>query len=56
MDDKQFLLTFINYEDDDHTDFAWFDTEEEMNEFIKEYDIGIIDGIQIISAITLYDE
>ena len=52
MRDKQYLLTYQDNKNLYDT-FAWFDTEEELNEFIKENKIHVIDAIRILDARTL---
>ena len=39
--------------------FSWFDTEEELNEFIehnKVFDIKVIDAIEITGARNLFED
>jgi hypothetical protein len=47
--DKQYLLT---YQDKDKCfgTFAWFDTEDEMFEFINENNINVIEALKINDA------
>lgn len=44
--DKAYLLTYLNKEG--HTDFAWFDTVNELHEFIREENISrVLDAVRI---------
>ena len=50
MSEKDYLLT---YEKDGKTDFIWFESEDEMNDFINENDIKVLDKIYIVQAVNL---
>jgi hypothetical protein len=47
MREKSYLLT---YKKGDKTDFDWFDTEEEMDDFIETNE-----GIEILDALYIAD-
>lgn len=49
---KPFLLTYENSRDHGNA-FSWFDTEEEMNEFINDLGVVIIEAIHIKDAEVL---
>ena len=55
MEENNFLLT---YRDSEHIygTFIWFNTEEELNKFIEENDIDVIEAIQILSSKNLIEE
>jgi hypothetical protein len=50
MAEKPYLLT---YKKNDRTDFGWFESEEEMDEFLDENDIEVIDKVYILQAVNL---
>jgi hypothetical protein len=49
---KPFLLTYENPREHGDT-FSWFDTEEEMNEFVVDLDVKVIESICIKDAAIL---
>ena len=53
--DKRFLLTYQTSECK-HGTFSWFDTEEEMDEFINESNIHVVDAIEIIQLRNLLED
>lgn len=56
--DQNYLLTYQHIKNIcgcTETTFAWFNTEEEMNEFIETHDIKIMEKIKIINAEDLTD-
>lgn len=53
--DKIFLLTYQTSKCKFGT-FSWFDTEEEMDEFIEENNIHVIDAIEIIQVKNLLED
>lgn len=44
--DKQYLLLYRDSNNKEGT-FAWFDTEEEMKDFVDNYDMEVIEGLRI---------
>lgn len=46
---KEFLLTYENPRDHGDT-FSWFDSEQDMRDFIKILDVKVIDAIRINDA------
>lgn len=43
--ENKYLLTYLDYEG--KTDFSWFETLEEMEDFIRDYNITVLDKIYI---------
>lgn len=61
--DKNYLITYFTSDDECRTSvgFAWFETQEELNEFVDDYsnddisEFEIIEIIKINSCEVLYD-
>lgn len=47
MEDKQFLLTY-QCKNKGYGTFAWFKTEEELQKFVDENSVHVIEAIKVI--------
>jgi hypothetical protein len=47
----EYLLTYLK--EDNTTDFSWFETKEEMDDYIETSNIKVIEKYHIVNAILL---
>lgn len=47
--ERQYLLMYKDTNNKGGT-YAWFDTEDEMKDFIEEYNVEVIEGLRIGSV------